>query len=433
MKLSGNVNNDCNVLIFDEENFELEYFGPVSTGSFSVNYLKNFNKSIVTDDSDGRSVGYGNVEVVDDTTNEYQNLEFVQGTLYTCGRNNYGQLGQNDLVSRSVLTKVGSNVNWTNVSCGSGHFIGLQSNGTIWGCGGNTSGQLGQNNRINYSTPTRIGLSNMWRNIFTKGSSSYFLHDDYSLWACGNNGNGQLGLNDRLSRSTVTKIGTSTDWRKVACGAIYTIGIKSDGTMWSWGSNNNGVLGLGDTLGRSTPTKIGTDTDWEIVSCSNYQNFALKTNGSLWVWGQNNNGQLGLGDLNNRSTPTMLGISTDWKNVGGGGTEVLLVKGDRNELWSFGSLSENGSLGYPSSGNISSPTTALIVRNGWKKLCPGTSYLGLAIRHDNTMWSFGSNTHGQIGHGNLVSTSTPTKVGSYSNWYTASGGYSFFAAIRTES
>lgn len=428
MKLSGTTNNDCKVLIFDEENFELEHIGNLTNGVFSISYLKSGTKSVITDDADGRTSGYGNVEVVDDTANEYQELSFVHGSLYTCGYNTYGQLGHNDRIARSTLTKVGNEVNWTNVSCASSHFIGIQSNGTIWGCGANTSGQLGLNNRINMSTPTRIGTSNMWRDVFTKVSFSLFLHDDYSLWGCGINSNGQLGLNNRLNRSTPTLIGTDTDWRKVSCGNFHVVGIKQDGTMWSWGAGDNGRLGLGDIAPRSTPTRIGSDNDWKSIKCSTHGNFATKEDGSLWVWGQNSWYDLGLGDTVSRSTPTKVGNRTDWISY-----DIGLFVGGDGELWAYGDFSENGHLGFPSTGTVSTPTRVIGAKVGWKRIIAGSSYLSIGLRQNNTLWSFGQNTRGELGHGDLIARSTPTQIGSFSNWYTASAGYQHFAAIRTES
>jgi alpha-tubulin suppressor-like RCC1 family protein len=433
MKISGTANTSGRILVFNNANeFDLEYSGDVSTGSYSVNYLRSGKKTVLLDNITNRSVGYGHIDAISDTENEYQTLSpLITGSLYTCGTNGNGQLGHGDLSSRSTLTKVGGDTNWTNVSCGVNHFIALKSDGTIWGCGHNGNGQLGQGNTTNVSTPTRIGTGNMWRSVISGTYYSYFMHDDYSIWGCGSNTNGQLGLNNRTSISTLARTGSSNAWRKLASGSNFVVGIMSDGSMWSWGTGGNGVLGNGSTVARSTPTRVGSDNDWSYISCSNNQSYAIKTDGSLWSWGQNNNGYLGLGDTANRSTPTRVGSDNDWVSIYGGGDSVIAVKGVNNDLYALGGFTSYGHLGFPSTGTVSTFTNKVISRNGWKKFARA-NYSSAGLRHDNTLWTFGNNADGRLGLGDTIARSTPTKIGSLNTYVDISGGFSMLAVVVNE-
>ena len=42
----------------------------------------------------------------------------VGKSLFSFGRNNYGQLGQNNIVYYSSPTQIGASTNWSNISCG---------------------------------------------------------------------------------------------------------------------------------------------------------------------------------------------------------------------------------------------------------------------------------------------------------------------------
>ena len=66
------------------------------------------------------------------------------GTLWGCGRNNYGQLGLGDNTNRTTFTEIITNADDIKlVYCGGNHTLILKNDGTLWGCGCNTFGQLG--------------------------------------------------------------------------------------------------------------------------------------------------------------------------------------------------------------------------------------------------------------------------------------------------
>jgi len=78
-------------------------------------------------------------------------------TLWSWGANYDGQLGQNSNVSILLTpTQVGTDNNWAFVSAGDVVSLAIKSDGSLWSWGLNDEGQLAQNNIISYSSPTYV-------------------------------------------------------------------------------------------------------------------------------------------------------------------------------------------------------------------------------------------------------------------------------------
>ena len=180
------------------------------------------------------------------------------GNLWCCGYNNRGQLGLGDTTDRTTFTQITTNISndVSQISGGGYHTIILKNDGSLWCCGRNNYGQLGLNDTTDRTTFTQV--SNDVKQIACGGYYTYILKNDGSLWACGNNYNGELGLNDTTDRSTFTQVtaNINNDVKQIACGWAYTFIIKNDGSVWACGSNSYGQLGLNDITDRTTFTNI---------------------------------------------------------------------------------------------------------------------------------------------------------------------------------
>ncbi|MFH1231345.1 MAG: hypothetical protein V1709_07610 [Planctomycetota bacterium] len=277
------------------------------------------------------------------------------GTLWACGSNNLGQIGDGTLTDRNPPVKIGNANNWTAVAVGEGHTLALSTTGTattLWAWGNNYSGQLGDGTGVDRKVPTKIGTSTNWVAIAAGSYHSVALKSDGTLWAWGNNTSGELGDGTYTVRASPTKIGTGTNWTKIAGGDSHTLAISTTGTastLWAWGRNTDGQLGDGTTVGKIVPTKIGTATNWLKVAAGpgSYtggpHSAGIRTDGSLWTWGNNDDGKLGDGTETNRSTPTRIGTGTNWAEVSCGIYHTIGRKTD-GTLWGWGS-SINGELG----------------------------------------------------------------------------------------
>ncbi len=179
--------------------------------------------------------------------------------LRAWGNNNSGQLGigVGDTTDRHITTRVGSYSDWTGISAGGKHSLGIRSNGSLLAWGYNNSGQLG------------------------------------------------IGVGDTTNRHIPTQVGSYSDWISISAGLYYSLGIRSNGSLSAWGVNHSGQLGIGvgDTTERHIPTRVGSYSDWISISAGGAHSLGIRSNGSLWAWGYNADGELGLGDTTNRHTP----------------------------------------------------------------------------------------------------------------------------------
>jgi alpha-tubulin suppressor-like RCC1 family protein len=259
------------------------------------------------------------------------NLDNTNGTLLSWGYNQSGQLGLNNITTRSSPIQVGSLTTWSNVSSGESFAAAIKTDGTLWSWGRNTTlaaaaaGQLGQGDTLNRSSPVQVGVLTTWSTVSARRLSCLAIKTDGTLWSWGRNSYGQLGLGDTLNRSSPTQVGSLTTWATVANGYTNSLAIKTDGTLWAWGGGANGQLGQGDTINRSSPVQIGSLTTWSSIACGWYWSAAKNTDGTLWTWGGNGDGQLGLGDTINRSSPIQVGSLTTWVNISLGGDAAYFI------------------------------------------------------------------------------------------------------------
>jgi alpha-tubulin suppressor-like RCC1 family protein len=242
----------------------------------------------------------------------------TDGTLWTWGSNSFGQLGVNDAGSAlnrtTPVTTFAGGTNWKQVSCGYRFIAAIKTDGTLWTWGRNDSGNLGINNVTTpICTPvtTFTGGTN-WKQVACGYFHTAAIKTDGTLWTWAQ----QLG-NNTTSQSNIpiTTFAGGTNWKQVACGGLHTAAIKTDGTLWTWGANTFGSLGINNTTQRLTPVKtFAGGTNWKQVGCGNYHTAAIKTDGTLWNWGFNGDGQLGINVATTRSTPvTTFAGGTNWK------------------------------------------------------------------------------------------------------------------------
>jgi alpha-tubulin suppressor-like RCC1 family protein len=195
-----------------------------------------------------------------------------------------------------------------------------------------------------------------------------------TLWCWGANGSGQLGLGDFVYRSSPTQAGAATDWKTVATGSYHTCGVRASGALWCWGYNTDGQVGNGaSSNGVSSPVRVGTTTDWRTASAGGYHTCGVRTSGTLWCWGNDLSGQVGDGaPTNDKVVPTQVGAATEWKSVELGGYHTCGVR-TSGTLWCWGS-NGNGQLGIGMSvGSRTSPTQVGTATDWWE-VSVGTSY-----------------------------------------------------------
>jgi alpha-tubulin suppressor-like RCC1 family protein len=96
----------------------------------------------------------------------------TDGTLWAWGGNISGQLGVNDNTQRNTpVTTLLGGTNWKSIDSGNIYTVALKTDGTLWSWGRNNFGQLGVNNNTDRSTPVTTLLGgNNWKSISGRGS-----------------------------------------------------------------------------------------------------------------------------------------------------------------------------------------------------------------------------------------------------------------------
>jgi alpha-tubulin suppressor-like RCC1 family protein len=254
----------------------------------------------------------------------------ANGTIWGWGLNSSGQIGDETITSRlSPVSVVGGFTDWVQVSAGGMHSLGLRSNGTAWAWGRNFYGNLGDNSITSKSSPVSVvGDFTDWTQLSAGSSHSLGLRANGTAWAWGANINGRLGDNSTTSRSSpVSVVGGFSDWIQVSA-SEHSLGLRSNGTAWAWGPNTYGRLGDNSLTSRSSPVSVvGGFSDWVQLSAGGSHSLAIRADGTAWAWGRNLTGALGDNSLTNRSSPvSVVGGFTDWVQVSGGAFHSLGIR-----------------------------------------------------------------------------------------------------------
>lgn len=339
------------------------------------------------------------------------------GYLWGSGNNSNGQLGigsYNSTIYYFTLESRGDN-DWHQVSASQYHTVALKKDGTMWGCGKNNVGQLGQDDQgdadLNEISFIQIGTDNDWAVVTGGTYYTIAIKTDGTLWATGYSQYGNaMGLDIVKEVYTLTQVGTDTNWKQIVCGANgYTMALKTNGTIWAAGNNYYGQFGLG-TSGATALydvfTQIGTDADWETLgSLDNYlaySSMAIKTDGTMWASGVNTYGQLGFGaGFSSVTTIKQVGTDTDWKKCCVSGFHSMASK-TNGELWGSG-YNGTGGLGTGSStGNFITHikvgyATTYGDLTDWDKVVAGY-YFSMAVTDLNYCFVTGNKTGGRLGY-----------------------------------
>jgi alpha-tubulin suppressor-like RCC1 family protein len=147
------------------------------------------------------------------------------------GANSFGQLGDwagGPISPKSSPVQVGTLTDWSTVQAGDFHSVGTKTDGTLWTWGLNDSGQLGLGVVTNRSSPVQLGTLATWNKSSAGVSFTMAIKTDGTLWGWGLNTGGQLGLDaiGNFNKSSPVQVGTSISWHSVSIDEVQSILIK---------------------------------------------------------------------------------------------------------------------------------------------------------------------------------------------------------------
>jgi alpha-tubulin suppressor-like RCC1 family protein len=275
------------------------------------------------------------------------------GSLYTWGQGESGELGHPEKVLLYAPTPVQEFHNVSQVACGHRHMAavifkprrslgGMDGGGLVgdnattkgsqsgdgesvgrsskhrstvmmtphkrhgvaltWG--EDTCGQLGMRGLQSARSPTIMQLL-LGHNIVHAAANSdcsAFVTDTGSVFMCGKGDEGRLGLGHLGPAPTPTEVrnlGILNRIVMVACGFGHTLALSDDRRVFAWGEGTWGNTGVTNSSECLEPIEIHSLTTKEVrsVHAGGFHSSAITADGNLYCWGKNTNGQLGIGTV----------------------------------------------------------------------------------------------------------------------------------------
>ena len=280
-----------------------------------------------------------------------------EGFVWGFGTNNYGQLGAGNTADFfNVPQKIEYIPPVLTVSCGHGHTLIITNDDNLWSCGRNNYGQLCHGDNENRSVPQKTSFTNISK-VSTGYSHSLFENNKGEIFACGNNHRGQCGLGhfNSLQITPSQILNAPSNIVQFVCGNYQSIFLDSEGNVYSVGYNEYGQLGLGNNnADQNELNKIPNIPPIKIISCVSASCYLIDFEGNLWSFGNNSYGQLGHGNKNSTVVPKIINTLKYIQQISYGSCGLhFLVKNSQNQIFVTG----YNYLGQLGTGDFESCTT----------------------------------------------------------------------------
>lgn len=337
------------------------------------------------------------------------------GTAWGWGGNQWGQLGDNTIVSKSTPVSVlGAAKTFCKIDATFRTTLAIDKNGKAWGWGYNFYGEIGDNTTVSKSTPIAVlGATKTFCKIVGGGFFSSALDKNGKIWTWGRNNVGQLGDNTIVNKSTpVSVVGAAKTFCDISTYGYHMMALDNNGRVWCWGDGLYGALGDNTAVSKRTPVSVlGAVKTFCKIFASSSTSLAIDKNGRVWSWGFNGYGQLGDNTATNRSTPvSVLGTVKTFCKIALSDTAVAGI--DKNgKLWTWG-WGGAGELANNSNGPVNSVLTPIAISGATKTFCNvfGSYQTMHAIDSNNNLWGWGYNLYGQLGDNTVLSRLTPVRI-----------------------
>lgn len=387
------------------------------------------------------------------------------GKVWAWGYNGYGQLGNNTTTQSNNPVQVKSDLKGViDIAAGQYHSVALRVDGTVWTWGRNNSYQLGDNTNTTRVVP--VQMLHSAGNPVTDGvqitalnATTMVLKDNGTVWGAGLNSSGQIGLNNlttNITYATQTRDTAGTGYLgniiSIKGGINHTLALTKDGKVYAWGLNSSGQLGDDTTTNRTVPVlskdSTGTEDNSNIYSIGSgsmaSHSLAITKDGFVQNWGSNSGMQLGDSIVTRTLLPiyimSKLKLSERQINLNVDETRTVTAEIESFNLFrlsideseevvftsmnpNIASVDSNGKITGHSIGitkiiasnpkynkvavlDVSVLSTGSIVT---PKVSNGANHT-VALKADGTVWTWGSNTYGQLGNGSNVTSMIPVKI-----------------------
>ncbi|XP_028755927.1 ultraviolet-B receptor UVR8-like isoform X1 [Neltuma alba] len=372
-----------------------------------------------------------------------------KSAIYVWGYNQSRQTGRKEDNDQLRIPKqlppelfgcpAGLNARWLDVACGREHTAAIASDGSLFTWGANDFGQLGDGTENQRKCPKKV---KQLQSEFVK-SVSCGAH----CTACiseprvrdGARPSGRLWVWGQNQASNLPRLfwGAFKPYmiiREASCGAAHAVALSEDGLLQAWGYNEYGQLGRGVTCEGLQGARIITayskflDETPELVkitkvSCGEYHTAAISDKGEVYTWGLGNMGQLGHSSLqygDKELLPRRIVALDDIfvKNVAcGGAHSCALTKEGALYAWGGGQAGQLGLGPHPGffscvpndSRTFFQNIPVLVIPKGVQLMACGHCHT-LISTSDGRIHGWGYNNYGQAANGKSTYAWYPSPV-----------------------
>lgn len=328
------------------------------------------------------------------------------GSLFTWGTNDYGQLGNVVNFFNDYSAQTNTSIKFKSVSAGEFYSMAIDDSGAIWAWGFNAYGQHGSGVAAGSLSPIKIESDVKFVSISTGKNNTLAVDESGQLWSCGDNQYGFLGIGTCGIKFVPVQIQTDAIFVKLYSRYATNYAFDSDNNLWAWGGSiYNESFRDGAYANQSKPVLIQSKVKYRLFSTKFGHTCAIDEVGNLWSWGYNAYGQLGDGTWMDKNLAVPIKPDTKFSMVSVGGCFTLAIDSMEN-LWAWG-LNYDGQFGKKIGGSNS--PTLIETKTKFRMLATG-NYHALAIDSLGYLWAWGDNNYGQLGDGTRVDRDSPVQI-----------------------
>jgi alpha-tubulin suppressor-like RCC1 family protein len=234
----------------------------------------------------------------------------TEGNVWGWGQNGPGEFCLQNTGIYTIPAKLPlSDV--TVVAGASNHAL-YDAHGTVYACGSNDAGDLGDGSKRSTSRPAKVvGLDgSLVTELLASFANSGALLSNGEYFDWGYDGNGQLGDGQFKTSDVPVRVNLPDPVTQVAQGGSIwdngqTLVMLSNGSLWAWGANFNGQLGDGTTRSQASAVRLypPAGVTYEYLATGAITSYAISTTGAVYAWGASPVGQIGDGTMHPSLTP----------------------------------------------------------------------------------------------------------------------------------
>ncbi len=232
-------------------------WGDNSGGEFCVGNKKMYTAPVQVPLSDVTSLAGADAHA----------LYNVGGTVYSCGDNLNGDLGDGSTAASMVAVKVaGLGSHAVKVVASFDNAGALLSDGQYFDWGYNRYGQLGGGEiggssdvPVHVNLPAPVVQLALGGSIWANGQTLVLLSNG-TLWSWGANFAYQLDDGNTQAQASPVRVypPPGVAYQSLASGSGTDYGITADGTVYAWGANYAGQVGNGNTADTAAPVVVAS-------------------------------------------------------------------------------------------------------------------------------------------------------------------------------